>query len=317
MRHLSIPLLTAKPVPAVGIGAMPLSDGTGGRADRPRDEAIGVLHHAFDVGLTLVDTADIYAPDGYGYGHNEELVGEAVRTWSGGRDALVVVTKIGITRAPGADGGPDVWGRDGSREHLLAAAEASVSRLGLVPDAILLHRVNREQQPFATTVENLLAVREAGFAPVVGIGNVHLDECLVAWDVSGGTVAAVENERSPRYREDLDVLRWAIEHGVAYFPWSPLGGGDEARDLGRLHPEFAAVAAEVSASSGTQVSAQQVALAWLRAAGSTVVPIPGSTRAATTDASAAAADVELSAEQVARLDASPVGAGSVFPDDED
>lgn len=314
MRHLSIPLLTAKPVPALGVGAMPLSDPAPDGSVRPLEESVALLHHAFDQGLTLVDTADIYAPSAADFGHNERVVGEAVRSWSGGRDALVVVTKIGITRQPGA-GDDDVWGRDGSRDYLLRAAEGSVERLGLVPDVIINHRVNREQ-PYDGTVRGMLAVREAGFAPAVGIGNVHLDECVTAWEVSEGTIAAVENERSPRWRDDADVLAWASSHGVAYFPWSPLGGGDDARRLGELYPEFGAVAVAVSERSGRDVTAQQVALAWLSASGPTVVPIPGSTRAATLDASAAAADVVLTPDEVARLDASPVGPGSVFPDDE-
>jgi aryl-alcohol dehydrogenase-like predicted oxidoreductase len=316
MRHLEIPLLTDKPVPAIGVGAMPLSEPRADGQVLSREDAVAVLHASFELGISLVDTADIYSPEGFGYGHNELLVGEAVRTWRGGRDSLVVVTKIGITRTVAA--GVDTWGRDGSREHLMRAAEASVGRLGFEPDVILLHRVNREQQGFATTVENLLDVREAGFAPRIGIGNVHLDECEIAWDISGGTIAGVENERSPRYRDDLDVLRWASAHGVAYFPWSPLGGGDDARRLGELHPEFAHVALEVADSSGRPVTPQEVALAWLSASGPTVVPIPGFSRPSTAATSARAADIELSAAQVARLDASPVGpVGSVFPDDED
>jgi hypothetical protein len=154
----------------------------------PWDDAIAVLHHTFAQGITLVDTADIYAPEASQFGYDERLVGEAVRTWEGGRDSIIVVTKIGITLNLGADG-EDEWGRDGSYDYLMRAAEASVERLGFVPDTILLHRVNREQQPFAKSVENMLAVREAGFAPTIGIGNVHLDECEVAWDVSGGTIS--------------------------------------------------------------------------------------------------------------------------------
>jgi aryl-alcohol dehydrogenase-like predicted oxidoreductase len=315
VRHLSLPLLTTTPVPAIGVGAMPLSDGGPDGEPIDRDTAIEVLHHAFDLGLTLVDTADIYAPDGARFGHNEVLVGEAVRSWSGSREDLVVVTKIGITRTPRPDGDED-WGRDGSREHLLRAAEGSVARLGFEPDAILLHRVNREQQPFARTVENMLAVRERGFAPAIGIGNVHLDECLVAWDVSGGTIAAVENERSPRYRDDADVVTWTGEHGVAYLAWSPLGQ-DQAPRLGNLYPVFAEVADEQSASTGRAVTAQQVALAWLSATSPTLVPIPGFRRPETVASSATAADLELTRTQLAHLDASPAGAGSMYPDDED
>ncbi|MFN8158166.1 MAG: aldo/keto reductase [Candidatus Nanopelagicales bacterium] len=314
MRHLDLPLLSSRPVPAIGTGAMPLSDPRGGPDPMDRDAAIAVLHHAFDAGLTLVDTADIYAPDVQRFGHNEALVGEAVRAWSGGREGVVVVTKIGITRRPGAD--EDEWGRDGSLDYLLAAAEASVARLGFEPDAILLHRVNREQQPFAQTVENLLQVRERGIAPRVGIGNVHLDEVETAWDVSGGTIAAIENERSPRYRDDADIVGWAGDHGVAYLAWSPLGQ-DQAPRLGELYPEFAAVATELASSLGRDVTPQQVALAWLSASSSSLVPIPGFTRTATVDASAAAAYLVLSPDQLARLDASPAGPGSKYPDAED
>jgi aryl-alcohol dehydrogenase-like predicted oxidoreductase len=315
VRHLSLPLLTTTPVPAFGVGAMPLSSGGADGEPIDRDGAIGVLHHAFDLGMTLVDTADIYAPDGVRFGHNEQLVGVAIRTWHGSRDDLVVVTKIGITRTPRPDGDDD-WGRDGSRDYLLRAAEGSVARLGFAPDTILLHRVNREQQPFATTVENLLAVREQGFAPTVGIGNVHLDECEIAWNVSGGTISAIENERSPRYRDDTDVVAWAGERGVAYLAWSPLGQ-DQAPRLGELYPAFAEVAAEQAASTGREVTAPQVALAWLSATSPTLVPIPGFRRRETATSSAAAADLELSADQLARLDASPAGDGSMYPDDED
>lgn len=312
MRTTSIPLLTDKPVPVIGTGAMPLSNPRADGSLMPRDEAIAVLHHAFDQGLTLVDTADIYAPDGHSVGHNENIVGEAVRTWSGGRDAIVVVTKIGIVRTPGTHG--DTWGRDGSRDYLLRAAEASVGQLGFTPDVIINHRVNREQQPYADTVRGMIAVRDAGFAPAIGIGNVHGDEARTAWEVSEGTIAAVENERSPRFRGDTDVFTWAIENGVAFFPWSPFGGGADAKNLPTLYPEFRAVADELWASTGGEVTAHEVALAWLVAQGPTVVPIPGYTRAATADSAARAALLQLSADQLARLDATQGVDTSVFPD---
>jgi len=312
MRTTTIPLLTSKPVPVIGAGAMPLSNARADGELMPRDEAIAVLHHAFDSGLRLVDTADIYAPSAQEMGHNESIVGEAVRTWSGGRDLIVVVTKIGITRTPGPP--ESEWGRDGSRDYLLRAAEASVEKLGFEPDVIINHRVNREQQPYADTVRGMLAVREAGLATAIGIGNVHLDEAETAWEVSEGTVAAVENERSPRFRGDADVLRWAVDHGVAFLAWSPFGGGRDAQELPARYPEFAAVAAEASEASGTTVTAHEVALAWLNAQGPVVIPIPAFTRFATADSAARAAHVVLTAEQVARLDASPGMQTSLFPD---
>jgi aryl-alcohol dehydrogenase-like predicted oxidoreductase len=317
MRHVALPQLTDKPVPVIGVGGMLLAEPLRSTGElMPWDDAIAVLHHAFDVGITLVDTADIYAPDAAHFGYDERLVGEAVRTWSGGRDKIIVVTKIGITLTVGPDG-DDLWGREGSRDYLLRAAEASVARLGFEPDTILLHRLNREQQPFATTVENMLAVRDAGFTPRIGIGNVHLDECEIAWEVSGGAISGVENERSPRYRDDTDVLAWCIDKGVAYFPWSPFGGGDDAARLPVLYPAFADVATEISSATGRTVTAHQVTLAWLLSNGSVVVPIAAVTRAATADSNAAAFDIELSAEQITRLNSSPVGSGSLFPDDED
>jgi aryl-alcohol dehydrogenase-like predicted oxidoreductase len=312
VRQTSIPLLTAKPVPVIGVGAMPLSNQRDDGDPLPLEEAVAILHHAFDLGMTLVDTADIYAPDGHRVGHNERVVGEAVRTWSGGRDNLVVVTKIGIVRTPGPDG--DTWSRDGSREHLLRAAEASVERLGFVPDVICNHRVNRTQQPYADTVRGMLAVREAGFAPAIGIGNVHLDEAETAWEVSEGTIAAVENERSPRFRGDTDVLQWAVRRGVAYFAWSPFGGGRDAAELPTRYPAFAEVAAEQTASTGTPVTAHEVALAWLTAYGPTVVPIPAFTRFPTADSAARAAHLVLTTDQLARLEASPSMETSLFPD---
>jgi aryl-alcohol dehydrogenase-like predicted oxidoreductase len=124
----------------------------------------------------------------------------------------------------------------------------------------------------------------------------------------------VENERSPRFRGDTDVLDWAIEHGVAFFPWSPFGGGADAKNLPVLYPEFRAVADELTASTGREVSAHEVALAWLVAQGPTVVPIPGFTRAATADSAARAAHLELGPEQLARLDATQGVDTSVFPD---
>ena len=98
MKYVSLPQLTNKPVPTVGVGAMLLAEPLRSTGElMPWDDAIGILHHTFEQGITLVDTADIYAPDAAHFGYDERLVGEAVRTWKGGRDSIIVVTKIGIT----------------------------------------------------------------------------------------------------------------------------------------------------------------------------------------------------------------------------
>lgn len=295
----------------IGLGAMPLSDQVM-LAERPR--ALATVHAALDSGVTLVDTADIYAPDGEHFGHNEVLVGEAVRSWAGSeadRARIVVATKGGITRVPGPDG--DVWGRAGSPQALGAAARASAQRLGVdVIDLYYLHRLD-PAVPFDDQVGGLAAVRADGIARRIGLSNVTLAMLDRALELVGGPdeggIAAVQNEFSARYRADADVLARCIERGIAFLPWSPLGGASQAGELGSRYVVFAQIAEERG------ISAQQVALAWLLALGPVVIPIPGSTRPATARASAAAAAIELSDEEVARLSASVPEDASVFPDD--
>jgi aryl-alcohol dehydrogenase-like predicted oxidoreductase len=295
----------------IGLGAMPLSDPVM-LAERPR--ALATVHAALDSGVTLVDTADIYAPDGEHFGHNEVLVGEAVRSWAGSeadRARIVVATKGGITRTPGPDG--DLWGRAGTPEALGAAARASARRLGVEAiDLYYLHRLDPDV-PFDEQVGGLAAVKADGIARRIGLSNITLAMLDRALELVGGPedggIAAVQNEFSARYRADPDVLVRCRERGIAYLPWSPLGGASQAGELGSRYAVFA----EVAASHG--ITAQQVALAWLLALGPQVIPIPGSTRPATARASAAAAGIELGADEVARLSASVPEDLSVFPDD--
>jgi aryl-alcohol dehydrogenase-like predicted oxidoreductase len=295
----------------IGLGAMPLSDPVM-LAERPR--ALATVHAALDSGVTLVDTADIYAPDGEHFGHNEVLVGEAVRSWAGSeadRARIVVATKGGITRTPGPDG--DLWGRAGTPEALGAAARASARRLGVEAiDLYYLHRLD-PAVPFDEQVGGLAAVKADGIARRIGLSNVTmamLDRALaLVGGPEDGGIAAVQNEYSARYRADADVLVRCRERGIAYLPWSPLGGAAQAGELGSRYAVFAEVAAERG------ITSQQVALAWLLALGPQVIPIPGSTRPATARASAAAAGIELGADEVARLSASVAEDLSVFPDD--
>lgn len=259
------------------------------------DDAVGVLHHAFDLGMNLVNTADIYAPSAEEVGHNERLVGDAVRAYPGGREALTVITKNGLRREG------ERWWRDNSRDWMLRAAEHSNEMLGFTPDVIAVHRVNREQS-WSECIEALLEVRDRGLALRIGLSNVTSEEFDAAWDISGGTICIVEQERSPYYRGHTDVLDACAEQGVAYLAWSPLGGGDKAKRLPIDHPEFSAVAEH------HRTSAQNIALAWLMAQGPHLIPIPGFTRRESADAAAAAAHIRLSADELARLNASPSGA---------
>jgi diketogulonate reductase-like aldo/keto reductase len=131
---------------------------------------------------------------------------------------------------------------------------------------------------------------------------VTIEEFDAAWNISGGTICIVEQERSPYYRGHTDVLDACAERGVAYLAWSPLGGGDKAKRLPIDHPEFSAIAEH------HRTSAQNIALAWLMAQGPHLIPIPGFTRRESADAAAAAAHIRLSADELARLNASPSGA---------
>ncbi|MEZ5116138.1 MAG: aldo/keto reductase [Candidatus Nanopelagicales bacterium] len=296
-------------VGCIGLGCMPMSfplmlD------DRPR--ALATIHAALDAGVTLLDTANIYAPAWNAMGHNEELVAEALRTWDGeaaDRSALVVATKGGITRGPG-----ETWGRDGSPDGLLRAAEESLRVLGV--DVIDLYQHHRADPaiPYAQQVAALGALRDRGLVRQVGLSNVNLPELDLALELLGGTggggVVSVQNEFSPRYRGDADVLDRCTELGIAFLPWSPLGGADQAAEVGSRYEAFGRVAADHG------VSPQRVVLAWLLALSPVVIPIPGSSRPESVLDSVAAAELVLSADEVAVLSTTPPAADSMYPDDQ-
>jgi aryl-alcohol dehydrogenase-like predicted oxidoreductase len=167
--------------------------------------------------------------------------------------------------------------------------------------------------PFDEQVGALAAVRDDGVAARIGLSNVTLAQldralALVGGPEQGG-ICAVQNEYSPRYRPDADVLDRCTQRGIAFLPWSPLGGASGAEEVGSRYGAFA----EVAQAHG--VSAQQVALAWLLGCSPVVVPIPGSTRPATARSSAAAAGLVLSDDEQARLSATEPLDQSVFPDD--
>ena len=298
--YLTLVLRMRDPWPRIGVGAMPLSR-TPYQSSEELAARTAVLHAAFDAGFTVVDTADVYAPSADTVGHNERIVGEAARTWSGPRESLFVLTKNGLRREG------DHWWRDNSRDWMLQAAERSAESLGFIPDCAAVHRLNREQS-WDECVSALCEARDSGLTKSIGLSNVTAGELQRAWEISGGSIVLVENEHSPRRRDDQSVIDFCGEHGIAYLPWSPLGGGAEAAHLGEIYPQFALVAA------AHDTTAQVIALAWLSALGERVIPIPGFSRIDSVWASAAAHDVRLSPQEVATLTAVAPGAGSVFPD---
>src|SRR5699024_9562557 len=200
-------------VSSLGLGAMPLSMGRGEPA--PHDRAMATIHAALDAGITLLETADIYAPSWDTMGHNEQLVGEALRSWGGDRSQVVVATKGGITRSA-EDGG-----RDGSAAYLRSALEKPLTALGT--DSVDLYSSPLPDRGirYADGVEALAARQQEGLISEVGSANANIEEIDVARQVLGeGGLAAVQNECSPTvFHTSRNELRHCGEHGIAFVPW--------------------------------------------------------------------------------------------------
>ncbi|MCX4988346.1 MULTISPECIES: aldo/keto reductase [unclassified Streptomyces] len=295
MRHRTLGGLR---VSAVGLGVMPLS--IEGRPDEAR--ALATVHAALDAGVTLLDTADSYHLPGDEPGHNERLVARALATYGGDTAGVLVTTKGGRGRP--ADG---TWTVDGSPGHLKTAAEASLKRLGL--EAIGLYQLHKPDPavPFEDSVGALRDLLDAGTIRLAGVSNTTADQIRRAHAILGDRLVSVQNRYSPAVRDSDAELLLCAELGLAFLPWSPLGGisrssldgpsGTGSADGPREGLEaFHAVAREQG------VSPQQVALAWLSARSPTVIPIPGASRPETARDSAGAADLLLSAADLARLD---------------
>jgi aryl-alcohol dehydrogenase-like predicted oxidoreductase len=274
-------------VAEIGLGAMPMSV----REHNDDDRGVRTIHAALDAGVTLIDTADAYSTDEASFGHNEELIARALRSYGGSTDDVVVATKGGHTRR-GTE-----WLLDGSPAYLRRACEASLRRLGV--DAIGLYQHHRPDPAvdYADTLAGLRELLDDGLITRAGISNADPDQIRLARDILGDGLAAVQNEFSPRFRTSQPELELCTELGIAFLPWSPLGGMSQAGDLG----DRFAVFAEVGAAHGA--SAQLVALAWELAKSPVVIPIPGASRPESVASSVAAADLELTDEEVARLDA--------------
>ncbi|SPE47687.1 putative oxidoreductase YdbC [Streptomyces netropsis] len=283
-------------VSAIGLGAMPLS--VEGRPDE--DAAITTIHTALDAGVTLIDTADSYHWHAGETGHNESLVARALTRYGGDTGSVLVATKGGRGR-PG-DGS---WTVTGTPEHLKNACDASRRRLGV--DTLGLYQLHKPDPrvPWAESVGALAELLDAGRIRAAGISNVGTEQIREAHAVLGGRLASVQNRFSPAVRDSAPELRLCEELGVAFLPWSPLGGisrsvleGPVADDRRTAHATYEPFH-EVARERG--VSPQRVCLAWLLALSPAVVPIPGARRAASIRDSAAAADLVLSAEETARL----------------
>ncbi len=274
-------------VSAIGLGGMPMS--IEGKPDEAR--SIRTIHAALDAGVTLIDTADAYHEHPTDVGHNELLIAKALRLAGKGPDDVLVATKGGHRR-PG-DGS---WYVQGDAEYLKKACEASLQRLDV--EAIGLYQFHRTDPatPYEESVGAIRDLLDEGKILMAGISNANPDQIRLAQEVLGGRLVSVQNQFSPSFRSSEPELELCAELGIAFLPWSPLGGISRAGDLGTAHSAFAEVAAERG------VSPQQVCLAWELAKADVVVPIPGASRPESITDSVRAAELELTAEELARLD---------------
>ncbi|MFE6737090.1 aldo/keto reductase [Streptomyces tubercidicus] len=306
---------------AIGLGCMGMS---WGYAESQRDDqlSVKVIEQALDLGVTLLDTSDVY-----GDGHNEALVG---RVLARRRDEAVVATKVGLvvddltTRA---------MHRDGSPEHIRRAAEASLRRLNTdVIDLYYLHRVDPEV-PLEDSWGQMTELVREGKVRHLGLSEVSLEEAERAHDVH--PVAAIQSELSLWTRDPLvsgaDVVGWCAEHGAAFLPYAPLGRGFltgnferpdfEEGDFRATNPRFSdsaftanlrIVDAVRSVAARRGATPAQVALAWTLAQGEHLIPIPGTRTPRYLAENAEAAALALTAADLAELDAVPMPVGSRY-----
>ncbi|WP_405969604.1 aldo/keto reductase [Streptomyces sp. NBC_00988] len=274
-------------VSAIGLGGMPMS--IEGRPDEAR--SLATIHAALDAGVTLIDTADAYHLHADDVGHNESLIAKALASHDRGADVLVA-TKGGHLR-PG-DGS---WTLNGSPAYLKEACEASLRRLGV--EAIGLYQFHRPDPkvPYAESVGAVRELLDEGKIRLAGISNADPEQIRLANEILDGRLVSVQNQFSPAFRSSEPELDLCDELGIAFLPWSPLGGIARAGELGSAYAPFARIAEKHS------VSPQRVCLAWMLAKSPVVVPIPGASRPETIRDSAAAPELTLSAEEIAELDA--------------
>ncbi|WP_396641818.1 aldo/keto reductase [Microbacterium sp.] len=276
----------SRTVSAIGLGGMPMS--IEGRPDRVR--SIATIHAALDAGVTLIDTADAYHEHADEVGHNETLIAEALGSYGGDTSGVLVATKGGHLR-PG-DGS---WTLNGRPEYIKEAAQASARRLGV--EAIGLYQFHRPDPsvPYAESVGALRELLDEGVIEMAGISNASTAQIDEANRILDGRLVSVQNQFSPAFRSSLEELEHCARLGIAFLPWSPLGGITRAADVGAQHDAFQTVA------DARGVSPQQIALAWELALAPIVIPIPGASRAKSIQDSVLAAGIELSDDELASL----------------
>ncbi|WP_406289970.1 aldo/keto reductase [Embleya sp. NBC_00896] len=308
-------------VGVIGLGCMGMTHAYDA-AGRDDATSIRVIHQAIDLGVTLIDTADVYGPY-----TNEDLVGRAL---AGRRDEVVLATKVGLVTGAAAGTSTGLT-NNGRPEHVRASIDASLKRLGTDHvDLYQLHRVDPDV-PIEETWGALAETVAAGKARAIGLSEANVEQIRRAQAVHA--VASLQSELSLWTRDVLaETLPFCDEHGIAFLPFSPLGRGFLAGrfakpddlpedDWRRTLPRFQADALAANQlivdtvrtiAERIGATTAQVALAWVRTRGRFVIPIPGTKTPKYLTDNAGAAELALGAEDIATLDALPAPQGTRY-----
>lgn len=271
---------TGEAIPVIGFGGMPLS--IQGRPDEA--QGVRVLHAAIDAGMTLIDTADVYCLDDSDIGHNERLIAAALRD----REGVRVATKAGLRRPRGA------WVNDGTPKHIREACEQSLRSLQTEQLWLYQFHAPDPRVAFEKSVEAFAELHREGKFKWFGLSNVSVAQLDAASRIL--PVQSVQNRLNPYFRESIDVARECARRRITFLAYSPVGGGRLAKKL----PKFE-VLQDIARAHDATVHA--VTIAWVRAQGETVVPIPAARKVEHALDSAKAADLVLTADELQRIDA--------------
>jgi pyridoxine 4-dehydrogenase len=262
----------------LGFGAMRITgEGIWGEPRDP-DECRRVLRRSIELGVNLIDTANSYGPE-----VSERLIGETLHPYA---DGVVIATKGGFTRP-----GPNRWVADGRPEAIREAIEGSLARLKL--ERIDVHQFHTPDRnvPFADSVGAFAELQKEGKIRHVGLSNVSVAQIEEARSIV--PIVSVQNRYNPEDRSSQDILDHCEREGIGFIPWAPVGGKGLADGRGPI--------AEIARSRSATPS--QVGLAWLLRKSPVMLPIPGTSSVAHLDENCAAADLELTDEEFAGIDA--------------